>query len=69
MKTKNELAELRLKDDKQLKEELAQVEKEMLNLRFRKAVNQIPDPSLVTKLRKKVARVQTVLREKAAALQ
>lgn len=69
MKKKDELADLRSKDISQLQEELARVEKEILGLKFRKAVSQIPDTSLVKKLRRKIARIQTVNVERASVQQ
>lgn len=65
MKSKEELKSLREKDAEQLDQERAAAEKELLNLRFRKSVNQIPDSSLIGKLKKKIARIETVQKEKA----
>jgi large subunit ribosomal protein L29 len=64
MKKTEELKSLRDKDLTQLKEELVGVEKELLNLRFRKSVNQIPDSSIINKLKKKIARIETIAKEK-----
>lgn len=64
MKKTEELKSLRDKDLTQLKEELVAVEKELLNLRFRKSVNQIPDSSIINKLKKKIARIETIAKEK-----
>jgi large subunit ribosomal protein L29 len=67
MKVKETLKDYRAKDAAQLREVLTGIEKEILNLRFRKAVNQIPDSSLIPKLKKNVARIETVLKEKKLA--
>jgi large subunit ribosomal protein L29 len=64
MKVKEELKDLREKDAEELLKERASVEKELLNLRFRKSVNQIPDTSLIQKLKRKIARIETVIAEK-----
>ncbi len=65
MKSRDELKSLRDKDASDLLEERGAAEKELLNLRFRKSVNQIPDTSRIGKLRKKIARIETIIKEKA----
>jgi large subunit ribosomal protein L29 len=64
MKVKEILKDYRTKDVAELLKELSGIEKEILNLRFRKAVNQIPDSSGIPKLKKNIARIETVLKEK-----
>lgn len=40
-------------------------EREMLNLRFRKATNGVPKPSELKRIRRRIARIETVLKESA----
>ena len=64
MKKKEELKAVREMDKDQAKEELAKTEREMLNLQFRKASSGIPKSSELRRLRTKIARIETVLKEK-----
>ena len=50
----------------QLKEELAKLKKEQFNLRFQKATGQLEKASRVNEVRKDIARVKTIARQKAA---
>ena len=59
--------ELRNKSVDELREQLVQLKKEAFNLRFQKATNQLENTSRVRAVRRDVARVMTVLSEKAAA--
>jgi len=56
--------EIRARSTVDLKEEAAAREREILNLRFRKGSEKAADPSHIRALRKDVARIQTVLRER-----
>jgi large subunit ribosomal protein L29 len=49
----------------QLKDELAKRKKEQFNLRFQKATGQLENTSRTRELRRDIARIQTVLNEKA----
>lgn len=51
----------------QLTDELARLKKEQFNLRFQQATGQIENTSQIRKVRRDIARVQTLAREKAAA--
>jgi large subunit ribosomal protein L29 len=51
----------------QLDDELAKLKKEQFNLRFQKATGQLENTSRVRVVRRDIARIQTVLREKRAA--
>jgi large subunit ribosomal protein L29 len=51
----------------QLADELGKLKKEQFNLRFQQATNQLEKPSRVREVRRNIARVQTVLREKSGA--
>lgn len=59
-------AELREKTPDQLKEELVNLKKEQFNLRFQAATGQLENPARMKAVRRDVARVLTVLSEKAA---
>ena len=50
----------------QLNEELAKLKKEQFNLRFQQATGQLEKPSRITEVRKDIARVKTIARQKAA---
>ena len=58
--------ELRTKDDKALAEELRQLLKAQFSARMQRATQQLQDPSQLRKLRRDIARVHTVMAEKAA---
>ena len=50
----------------QLKDELAKLKKEQFNLRFQKATGQLEKSSRVLAVRRDIARVKTIARQKAA---
>jgi large subunit ribosomal protein L29 len=58
---------LRAMDASRLTEELGALKKEQFNLRFQQASGQLEKPSRMRDVRRQVARVKTVLREKAGA--
>lgn len=62
MKKINELRELSVEE---LQNELLSLRKEQLNLRMRKASGSLDKTHLITLVRKSVARVKTLLTEKA----
>ncbi|TMH72113.1 MAG: 50S ribosomal protein L29 [Betaproteobacteria bacterium] len=57
--------ELRTKDGKALAEELRQLLKAQFSARMQRATQQLQDPSQLRKLRRDIARVHTVMAEKA----
>ncbi|QIE41329.1 50S ribosomal protein L29 [Meridianimarinicoccus aquatilis] len=59
--------DLRDKTPDQLREELASLKKEAFNLRFQQATAQMENTSRMRAVRRDVARVNTILNEKAAA--
>lgn len=59
--------ELRDKTPDQLRDQLADLKKEAFNLRFQQATNQMENTSRVRQVRRDVARVKTVLNEKAVS--
>lgn len=59
--------ELRDKTLDQLRDELTSLKKEAFNLRFQQATNQMENTARMRTVRRDVARVKTILNEKAAA--
>ncbi|MCH8831742.1 MAG: 50S ribosomal protein L29 [Chloroflexi bacterium] len=56
--------EIRALTDEQLGEELEKTNREMMDLRFRAATNQLPNSNLPRSVRKSIARLRTVIRER-----
>ena len=50
----------------QLNDELAKLKKEQFNLRFQKATGQLEKSSRINEVRKDIARIKTIARQKAA---
>lgn len=59
-------SELRDKTPDQLRDDLAALKKEAFNLRFQQATGQIENTARMKLVRRDVARVRTILNEKAA---
>ena len=68
MKKRDYIKELNAKDANALTEELVNAKKELFNLRFQHATNQLDNTSRIRDVRRNIARIQTVItaREKAA---
>ena len=58
--------ELKSKTPDQLRDSLVQLKKEAFNLRFQAATNQLENTSRMRAVRREVARIMTVLNQKAA---
>lgn len=58
-------SELREKSPDQLREELSKLKKEAFNLRFQQATSQLESTARMRTVKRDVARVMTVLNEKA----
>jgi len=58
--------ELRDKTPDQLRDELVRLKKEAFNLRFQQATGQLENTARMRAVRRDVARVKTILNEKAA---
>ena len=65
MKTNKYVEELKAKTAAELNEELVAAKKELFNLRFQNATNQLDNTSRIQEVRKNIARIQTVITEKA----
>ena len=66
MKTAKYLEELRSKSAVELQEELVVAKKELFNLRFQNATNQLDNTARITDVRKNIAKIQTIITEQAA---
>ena len=67
MKIKDYVEDLRGKSAADLQEELVAAKKELFNLRFQNATNQLDNTSRIKEVRKNIARIQTLMVEKANA--
>ena len=56
--------EIREKTVEELKKQLADLKKELFHLRFQHAINQLDNPTRINVVKKDIARVMTVIREK-----
>ena len=65
MKINAFVEDLRKKSVSELNEELVAAKKELFNLRFQNATNQLENTSRIKEVRKNIARIQTVIAEKA----
>lgn len=68
MKTKNFVEDLRKKTNEELKDELVSAKKELFNLRFQNATNQLNNTARIRDVRKNIARIQTVITQKQKGL-
>ena len=66
MKINAFVEDLKTKSAAELKEELVAAKKELFNLRFQNATNQLDNTSRIKEVRRNIARIQTVITEKAA---
>ncbi len=67
--TKNSkyLENLRTKSVSELQDELVAAKKELFNLRFQNATNQLDNTSRIRDVRKNIARIQTVIAQQSHA--
>ena len=65
MKTKNYLDQLKARSAAELGEELVAAKKELFNLRFQNATNQLDNTSRIKDVRRNIARIQTLISEKS----
>ena len=61
MKSKQFMEELRGKSVAELNEDLVAAKKELFNLRFQNATNQLDNTSRIKEVKRNIARIQTVL--------
>ena len=65
MKTNKFVEGLKAKSAAEVQEELVAAKKELFNLRFQNATNQLDNTSRIKEVRKNIARIQTVITEKS----
>ena len=65
MKTTEYMKQLSNMNPAQLEEELVSAKKELFNLRFQNATNQLSNTARITQVRRNIARIQTLIRAKA----
>ena len=66
MKINKFVEDLKVKSVVELNEELVAAKKELFNLRFQNATNQLDNTSRIKEVRRNIARIQTVITEKAS---
>ena len=67
MKINTFVNELRAKSVEELNEELVAAKKELFNLRFQNATNQLDNTSRIKEVKKNIARIQTMITEASKA--
>ena len=67
MKTNQYVEDLKKKSAADLAQELVAAKKELFNLRFQNVTNQLDNTARIKEVRKNIARIQTVITEKAKA--
>ena len=67
MKSDNRLGDLKAMGADALQDELLKLKKEQFNLRFQRATGQLENTARVRVVRRDIARVKTLARQKAAA--
>ena len=67
MKSSKFVEELKNKSEAELAQELVAAKKELFNLRFQNATNQLDNTARIKEVRKNIPRIQTVITEKARA--
>ena len=65
MKTSKYVEDLRAKSPEDLAQDLVDAKKELFNLRFQNATNQLDNTSRIKEVRRNIARIQTMITEKA----
>ena len=65
MKINKFVEDLKSKSAAELNQELVAAKKELFNLRFQNATNQLDNTSRIKEVRRNIARIQTVISEKA----
>ena len=66
MKANKFVEELTNKTDKELAQALVDAKKELFNLRFQNATNQLDNTARIKEVRRNIARIQTVISSKEA---
>ena len=66
MKINNYVEDLKAKSAAELNNEFVAAKKELFNLRFQNATNQLDNTARIKEVRKNIARIQTVIAQKNA---
>ena len=67
MKIKTFVEDLKTKSAAELNEELVAAKKELFNLRFQNATNQLDNTSRIKEVRRNIARIQGIIAEQNSA--
>ena len=67
MKSTQRLSDIKAMSPDQLQDQLLSLKKEQFNLRFQRATGQLENTSRVREVRRDIARVRTLQRQKTAA--
>ena len=67
MKTNKYVEELMAKSAEELQTELVSAKKELFNLKFQNATNQLDNTARIKEVRRNIARIQTVITQNAKA--
>ena len=67
MKTNQYVEDLKKTSDAELAQELIDAKKELFNLRFQNATNQLDNTARIKDVRRNIARIQTVITQKSKA--
>ena len=67
MKNNKYVEELKSKSNAELQEDLVAAKKELFNLRFQNATNQLDNTGRIKEVRRNIARIKTVITETAKA--
>lgn len=67
MKSNKFVEDLKTKSAAELQEELTAAKKELFNLRFQNATNQLDNTGRIKEVRRNIARIQTVITEMSKA--
>ena len=67
MKTKKYLENLNAKSVAELNQDLVTAKKELFNLRFQSATNQLENTGRIKEVRRNIARIQTIITAKSKA--
>ncbi len=65
MKSKKFIDDMRAKSAAELNDELVAAKKELFNLRFQNATNQLDNTSRIREVRKNIARISTLIAQEA----
>lgn len=68
VKAKKYVEELRNKTMEELSRDLVDAKKELFNLRFQNATNQLDNTARIKEVRKNIARIQTIITQKEKGL-